>query len=198
MTETRDLFDVMYTNRAVRQFTDDSVPDELIGKILDATVRAPSGSNAQHWRFVVITDPEMRAAIGAEYGKASVIRRQIMGQTPTDPPTWMGEAPVLILCCLENQPGAEPPKRTTGSSIYPAVQNLMLAARSFGIGTCLTTIHQHRELKIKAMLGIPEHVDTYALIPMGFPATTFGPLGRKAPAEVSFRNRWGQPLGIGD
>jgi nitroreductase len=196
MTEVRDLFDVMYTNRAVRQYTDDPVPEELIGKILDAAVHAPSGSNSQRWRFIVITDPKLRATMGDEYAEASAVRARTMGREPSTPPTWMGQAPVLILCCLGNEPGAEPAKRTAGASIYPAVQNMMLAARSFGIGTCLTTIHQHREPEIKALLGIPENVDTYALIPMGYPATKFGPLSRKAPSEVSFRDRWGQPLGI--
>ncbi len=101
---------------------------------------------------------------------------------------------MLILVCMENEPGSEPAKRTTGASIYPAVQNLMLAARSFGLGTVLTTIHQHRETQIKEILGIPENVDTYALIPMGYPVKNFGPLTRKAPAEVSFRDHWGKPL----
>ncbi len=67
MSETRDIFDVMYTNRSHREFTGDPVPDELIEKVLDAAVRAPSGSNSQKWRFVVITDPEVRAKIGNEY-----------------------------------------------------------------------------------------------------------------------------------
>jgi nitroreductase len=200
MSETRDIFDVMYTNRSHREFTGDPVPDELIEKVLDAAVRAPSGSNSQKWRFVVITDPEVRAKIGNEY-RESFYYRPLPGR-PTGPsrgpshlPDTMGtEPPVLILVCMENEPGSEPAKRTTGASIYPAVQNLMLAARSFGLGTVLTTIHQHRETQIKEILDIPENVDTYALIPMGYPVKNFGPLTRKAPAEVSFRDHWGKPL----
>ncbi|MFN0070209.1 MAG: nitroreductase family protein [Chloroflexota bacterium] len=200
MAELNDLFEVMYTNRAHREFKLDVVPDELIEKVLDAAVHAPSGSNSQKWRFVVITDPEMRAKIGAEY-KESFYNRPIPGRPsgpsrgPSHLPDTIGtEPPVLILVCMENEPGAEPAKRTTGASIYPAVQNLMLAARAFGLGTVLTTIHQHRESQIKEILGIPAHVDTYALIPMGFPVKGFGPLTRKAPSEVSFRDRWGQAL----
>jgi nitroreductase len=95
---------------------------------------------------------------------------------------------------MENDPAGEPPNRTAGASIYPAVQNLMLAARAHGLGTVLTTIHRYREAEIKQILGIPDHVDTWALIPMGYPVKNFGPLTRKPPAEVSFRDRWGQPL----
>jgi nitroreductase len=79
-----------------------------------------------------------------------------------------------------------------GASVYPAVQNLMLAARAEGLGTCLTTIHQHNEKLIKDYLGIPENIDTYALIPLGYPATKFGPLTRKPASEVTYYDRWGQ------
>lgn len=198
MIETRDLFEVIYTNRAHREFRTDPVPDELIEKVLDAAVRAPSGSNSQKWRFLVITDPEVRAKIGAEYAE-SFYNRPVPGKPPgpsrgpSHLPDNMGtEPPVLLLACMENDPNGEPPNRTVGASIYPAVQNLMLAARSLGLGTVLTTIHRHREQQIKEILGIPAHVDTYALIPMGWPVKKFGPLSRKPPTEVSFRNRWGQ------
>jgi len=200
MNETRDLFDAMYTNRAHREFTSEPVRDELIEKVLDAAVRAPSGGNTQKWRFIVITDPEMRAKVGNEY-RESFYNRPIPGRPPgpsrgpSHLPDNLGtEPPVLILVCMENDPNGEPPNPTVGASVYPAVQNLMLAARAFGLGTVLTTIHRHREPQIKEILGIPEHVNTWALIPMGYPVKNFGPLTRKAPAEVSFRDRWGQPL----
>jgi nitroreductase len=105
------------------------------------------------------------------------------------------EPPVLILACLENPPDAAPAGRSAGSSIYPAVQNLMLAARALGLGTCLTTLHLRREAEIKAFLGIPDHVDTYALIPLGYPARPFGPVGRVPVDEVAFLDRWGVPIG---
>src|SRR4051812_9808917 len=141
MTENRDLFDVMYTNRAMREFTAEPVSDDLIEKVLDAAVHAPSGSNAQKWRFVVVTDPVMRQKVGDLY-KSAFYNRPVAGK-PTGPsrgpsyfPDHIGtEPPVLILVCMVNDPGAEPAKRTTGASIYPAVQNLMLAARAYGLGT---------------------------------------------------------------
>lgn len=202
-----DLFDAMYTNRAIRRFRPDPVPDEVVERVLDAAIRAPSGSNSQKWRFLVLRDPAVRATVGRLYGEGFgeyiPERRAANPDTDTSPvfrsalylAEHMGdEPPVLIMACLERAPGSAPAERSTGSSIYPAVQNLMLAARALGLGTCLTTLHLRREREIKAVLGIPEHVDTYALIPLGYPATPFGSLGRRPVPEVTFLDRWGEAL----
>jgi nitroreductase len=101
------------------------------------------------------------------------------------------EPPVLVLACIERSPGATGATHTAGASIYPAVQNLLLAARALGLGACLTTLHLRREAQVKALLGIPEHVDTYALIPLGYPATRHGPLSRRPVAEITSYDRWG-------
>jgi nitroreductase len=106
------------------------------------------------------------------------------------------EPPVLILACLERSGGVVP-DHLTGASIYPAVQNLMLAARALGLGSCLTTLHRRREAAIKALLGIPAEVDTYALIPLGWPARPFGRLGRRPVAEVTYYDHWGAALTAG-
>jgi nitroreductase len=104
----------------------------------------------------------------------------------------MGEAPVLILVCMKGRGGQV--SVTSGSSIYPAVQNLMLAARGLGLGTVLTTVHRRYEAEIKALLGVPEDVDTVALVPMGYPAegVRFGSNRRRPVEEVAFRDTWGQ------
>lgn len=203
MSEERDIFEVMYTNRAVRQFTPEPVPDELIQRVLEAATRAPNGSNAQRWRFLVLRDPEVRARVGAYYNDAfynayrpsriSQIAEPNVARPANHLADHMGdEPPVLILVCMERSAGGDPPSRTSGSSIFPAVQNLMLAARALGLGTCLTTVHQHREAEIKEYLGIPDGVDTYALIPIGYPATKFGPLTRNPVSEVTHYDRWGE------
>ena len=103
----------------------------------------------------------------------------------------MGDAPVLILACVKS--GGRGPSFTTGASIYPAVQNLMLAARALGLGTVITTIHRGREGEIKELLGIPDDVTTAALIPMGYPAegAGFGPVRRGPTSEVTYVDRWG-------
>jgi nitroreductase len=214
VSEVADLFEVMYTTRSIRYFRPEPVPAALIERVLDAAIRAPSGSNRQHWRFLVLRDPAVRARVGALYGEG--FREYIPERTAADPETprsrvfqsalylaeHMGhEPPVLILTCLEN-PGGGTAGRGAGSSIYPAVQNLMLAARALGLGTCLTTLHLRREAEIKAVLGIPEGVDTYALIPLGYPARPFGPVTRRPVAEVTFYDHWGaaapdvEPAGV--
>src|SRR5439155_22533793 len=111
------------------------------------------------------------------------------------------EPPVLIVFCApraQTASGAAQANpmavRTAGASIYPAVQNLLLAARAYGLGGCLTTIHLFREPQVKAVLGIPDDVDTYALVPIGYPAQPFGPLRRKPVEEVAFRDEWGTAL----
>jgi nitroreductase len=99
------------------------------------------------------------------------------------------EAPVWIVPCLE---GASP-TRTSGSSIYPAVQNMLLAARALGLATTLTTLYLQFEKEAEAALGLPPNVHSYALLPIGYPMGRFGPVRRIALADVVFGDRWGQP-----
>ncbi len=206
MSSDISLMEALSTNRAIRRFRPEPVPDEAIERVLDAAIRAPTGGNRQNWRFLVLRDSAVRAQVGDLYRQSfhevytpERIRQANTAQTARVLRSavyladHMGhEPPVLILACLESTPGAPPANRTAGSSIYPAVQNLMLAARGLGLGTCLTTLHTRREAEIKALLGIPEHVDTYALIPLGYPATAFGPVTRQPVAAVTFHDRWGQ------
>ena len=101
----------------------------------------------------------------------------------------LGEASVLVLACIALDPGARP-TLTTGASIYPAVQNLMLAARALGVGTCLTTIHKYRDAEVKALLGIPAEVETAALIPLGYPLGKFGRPPRRPVTEIVHWDGW--------
>ena len=120
----------------------------------------------------------------------------------------MGDAPVLLVPCLHNRP--TPPRemlppaiqahyddelayelRIRGASIYPAVQNVILACRAFGLGTVITTNHLRCEDEVKAVLGLPDDVSTYALMPIGYPEGKFGPLSRKPVREVAHSDRWG-------
>src|ERR1700674_1426451 len=120
----------------------------------------------------------------------------------------MGEAPVLLVPCLRERPPppreALPPRveaiyeqelayerRIRGASIYPAVQNIILACRAFGLGTVITTNHIRCEDEVKAVLGLPEDVSTYALMPIGYPVGKFGPLSRRPVQEVTYADRWG-------
>jgi len=225
MTDEIGLFDAIHSARALRRLKPDPVPDQVIGRILDAAIRAPSAGNAQNWAFVVVRDAQLRRGLGAIYRKASDIA-SAMYQARGRPAhmseeqyrrfmssgayLWnhMGDAPVLLLPCLRDRP---PPPRETlpdamqaiyerelaytdrirGASIYPAVQNIILACRALGLGTLITTNHIRCEEEVKALLGIPDDVSTYALMPIGYPRGKFGPVARRPLAEVAHADRWG-------
>jgi nitroreductase len=219
-----DLFEAIYTARAQRRLRPDPVPEELITRVLDAAIRAPSAGNAQNWYFVVIRDAEQRHRVGALYRKASDIAEAVYkarGQPAhlTDAQwqrmmtdgehLWnhMGDAPVLLVPCLcqrdlPARDALDPAWRAhydgeraylnaiRGASIYPAVQNVILACRAFGLGTLITTNHLRVEAEFKALLGIPDNVDTFALMPIGWPEGRFGPLSRRPLEEVLRIDRW--------
>ena len=157
-----DIFETIHTLRAIRRFKPDPVPDELIWKVLDAAIRAPSGTNQQPWNFVVIRDAATKAKIAEYYRDAwdntYGRQREAMLANPAQSRTYrsaeylahhLAEMPVLILICSRGPIG-------NGGSIFPAVQNLMLAARALGLGTVLTTTHKGREAQVKELLGIPD------------------------------------------
>lgn len=202
--QARDLFEAMRTSRSIRRFRPDPVPDSVLDQLLEAAIQAPNGSNAQPWHFLVIRDPNLRRQVGELYhqGFREVFppdrlaretdrnRKRVIRSADHLADHMGDEPPVLLLFCIERAPDAPAPSRTSGSSIYPAVQNVLLAARALGLGGCLTTLHLRREEQVKAVLGIPDHVDTYALIPIGYPATKHGPVRRRPAAEVTHLDRW--------
>jgi len=202
-----ELFDAMSTQRSMRRLKADPVPDAVIRQILDLTICAPSGGNRQGWSFVIVRDQAKRARLGELYREAwgELMKAPYYAGASKAPPDsregrmlasarhlseHLGEVPVLVLACIALDPSARP-TLTTGASIYPAVQNLMLAARALGIGTCLTTIHKYRDAQVKELLGIPSDVETAALIPMGYPLGKFGRPPRQAAAEVTHWDVWG-------
>jgi nitroreductase len=205
-----DFFDVVTTQRAMRRLKPDPIPDAVLRQIIDAAVCAPSGGNRQGWSFVVVRDAATRARLGELYRQAwgelmKVPYYASAAMAPPDSPAGrmlasaqhlsehLGAAPVLILACIALDPGVKP-TLTTGASIYPAVQNIMLAARALGIGSCLTTIHRFRDAQVKELLGIPADVETAALIPLGYPLGKFGRPPRRPVREVAFAESWGKPL----
>jgi nitroreductase len=217
------LFEAIYSARSLRRFKPDPVSDEVITKVLDAAIRAPSGSNQQSWEFVVIKDAAQRKKIGAVYQKGGAILKALY--TDRVKPEHMSEdtykklmasayylidhmadAPVLLIVCLKQVPLAGPPPklppevaaamksqaRISGSSIYPAVQNIILACRGLGLGTVLTTIHTFFEDEVKQILGLPPEVMTYALMPIGYPQGKFGPIKRRPVSEVAYLDSYGK------
>ena len=203
-----DFFDVVTTQRAMRRLKPDPIPEAALRQIMDAAVCAPSGGNRQGWRFLVVRDAAKRARLGELYreGFGELAKLPYYAGAMKEPAgsparkmidsaahlaEHMGEAPVLILACITIDPGTKPTV-TTGSSIYPAVQNIMLAARALGIGSCITTIHRYRDAQVKELLGIPADVETVALIPLGYPLGKFGRPPRRPVGDVTFADGWGR------
>ena len=202
-----DFFEILYSCRAMRRLKPDPVPDELIAKILRAGMQAPNGGNTQKWRFLVVKDPAIKKAVQAWYKKAydEVIGPRYGSSAPPPGVTaekykrqhdaveylteHYHEAPVWIVACLEDGPN---PNRSAGASIYPAVQNMILATRALGLGTTLTTRHLLFEKEAEAALGLPPGVHSYAILPIGWPMGKFGPVGRAPIDEFVYQDRWGQ------
>jgi nitroreductase len=204
---SHDLFEIIGTTRSMRRLKPDPVPPEMIRQVLEAGTAAPSGGNMQRWRFLVVTDPQVKQTVGAYYKRAwdEVVCPRYSAGSPapgTSPERFrrmleaaqyladhIHEAPVWIVPCME---GANP-SRTAGSSIYPAVQNMLLAARALGLGATLTTLYLNFEKETETALGLPPDVHSYALLPIGYPLGRFGPVRRMSLADVAYADQWGRP-----
>jgi nitroreductase len=207
MAEEIGLFEAMYTQRAVRRLKPDPVPDELIVKLIEAATKAPSGGDRQPWAFMIIRDAVSKQKLGEWYRDAW---DKTYGQIPPEQrhnldertqrvyksaehlAFHLAETPVFVLVCSKGLPRMAPGIAASShyGSIFPAVQNLLLAARGLGLGASLTTLHRMHEDEVKAMLGIPEDVETVALIPIGYPKGKYGPNRRRPVEEVLHRERW--------
>lgn len=203
-----ELREALYTTRAMRRVADEPVSDDTVARILDAAIRAPSGSNAQNWRMMVVTDPEVRAALGPLYREAYTIlnevvyagRREAAREAGDETSLrvmrssdWLAEnfeiVPLWLFFFSRNDP--------TGSSIYPAVWNAMLAARGEGIGTCMTTIlGVFKAAETMEVLGVPDDKgwQIAAAVSCGHPLGRWAVAERKPVGDVTFADRWGQPL----
>jgi nitroreductase len=190
-----DVFEAMRTTRSMRRLDSDRhVSDEDLRTIVDAATRAASGGNSQPVRWLVVRDPELRRQVGEVYRAQAAVRLTAYETRASEDPAaarmlasarhlgeHMGEAPALVIPCA--RPGLD-------SSVWPAVQNLMLAARALGLGTTLTTIHRFDEATVRRILGIPEEIETYAIIPVGYPLGRWGEAKRRPAAEVTYWDRW--------
>lgn len=197
-----ELMEAITTLRAMRRLKTDPVPEEMVWKVLDAAIRAPSGGNLQPWNFVVVTDPEKKRKIGEWYldgwNKAYGPAREVMMADPGRARTFrsadhlannIADVPVLIFATVRT--GTTAATSGAGPNIFPAVQNLMLAARELGLGTTLTTLHRTHDQETKDLLGIPADVEALAMIPMGWPKGKFGVGARRPVEEVAYWEQWG-------
>jgi nitroreductase len=200
------LHDAIYSLRAMRRLEPDPVAREDLEYIVDAATQAASAENAQDWAFVVVTEPERRQALGEIYRDIGnrVIRDRFLASGALEADRervyrnamvlveHMGDAPALIVIARRGPPPADPAESSAWyGSIYPAIQNLMLAARARGLGTTLTTLHKLREADVKATLAIPDDYETVALIPVGHPRGRWGRPKRAPSSRVTHWERWG-------
>ena len=199
-----DFFDVARTQRAMRRLHSDPIADEDLWTILETAIMAPSGGNRQPWNFVVIRDADAKTKIAAWYLEAwnkaygGATRDAMLGDAAMAKTfksadylaNHLADVPVLVLATIKKDMFAIGP--TLGASIYPAVQNLMLAARALGLGTALTTLHKLHEADVKQLLGIPDDVETMALIPVGRPRGQFGRPNRLPVEKVVYWDGWGK------
>jgi nitroreductase len=204
-----DVFDAMATTRAIRRYQDEDIPDEHLGQMFWAASRAASGSNRQPFRFVVLrrgtnateASLDARRLIGGAFARgwaAKLVADGYVELPPGSPKARMAatmqhfvdhvhEAPVIVLACLARY---REPQPTEGGSVYPAVQNLLLAARSLGYGGVITMWHGAIEAELKSVLSIPEHVAIHAVIPLGRPIGAHGPVRRRPLRELVYENEW--------
>ncbi len=206
------FFEILNTTRAIKRLKPDPVPAELIHKVLDAGTKAPSGVNTQPWEFLVVSDEEGKKFVQQRYlryanerfgtlvdslaGDDSPHTRML--RTVLHLAEHLHEAPVLLFVCGHRDwPATVPPEKRIGKapppygSIYPCVQNILLACRALGLGASLTTMHRMFEDELHERFGVPAEVAMVALIPIGFPRGKFGPV-RRTPAEaLTHFERWG-------
>ena len=205
-----DVFEALYTTRAMRRVSEDPIPDDILKQMVDAGIRAPSGSNRQGWKFIVVTDPEIRNQLGELYREAwDFYVKEFYGGTSdlgasnvlddekaeqvvriTKSATWLSEnfhkVPAMFVVLSRNDP--------TGSSIFPAIWSLMLAGRAHGVGTCLTTVlGMFKPEKAFEILNIPSDkgwkID--AVVTAGYPLGKWGVAKRTPVDEVTYLNTWG-------
>ena len=207
--DTVGLLEGLTTTRSIRRYTDDPIPEPALRDILFAATRAPSGSNRQPFRFLVLRDSEIaqRAkrlvgeAARAAWGEKRVRDGYDRGTgTQADSPksrmaasmeqyvARFERAPVMVLPLLRRY---RAPMPTEGASVYPACQNLLLAARALGFGGVLTVFHALVEDELHDVLGIPDDVLIAATITLGTPAGSHGPVRRRPLAELVFEDTWG-------
>lgn len=202
-----DLFEIIRTTRSMRRLKPDPVPPGLIRQILDAGTAAANAGNMQTWRFLVIRDPAIKGAVAQWYrrGWHETVAPRYRAGAPAPGSSrdrfdrmlaaaehladHLHEAPLWIVPCLQG--GTH--NRSSGASIYPAVQNMLLTARALGLGATLTTLYLLFEKEAETAMGLPADAHSYAILPIGYPLGKFGPVGRTALEEVVFADRWGQP-----
>lgn len=213
-----DLHEAMSTCRAVRRLRPDPIPDAVLARVVEAAAWAPTGGNIQPWRVVLVRDAEAKRVLGELYAKAwadySAGAKASIAPLPPDRraphertlaagdylAAHFHETPVVAVFCFDpaqmaiTDAGLDRPSVVGGGSVYPAVQNFLLAARAEGLGCVLTTLLCRFEGRVKELLAIPAGWGTCAAIPLGYPLRAgHGRLSRRPTDKLAFADRWGAP-----
>jgi nitroreductase len=208
-----DVYEALYTTRAMRRCRPDPIPQDAQARILDAAIRAPSGGNTQNWHFLLVDDPAVRAELGPIYREClgqlwqTVYkeRLEVANASPDDPEhvrllriqrsaqhlaDHFEEYPLLLFSFVQFDP--------TGGSIFPATWSAMLAARAEGIGASLTTVLFFKLDAVLEILGVPKEQGWLfsSCVTFGYPTGRWGVAPRRPVHEVAFRNHWDRPLGF--
>ena len=203
------VFDTMYNCRAMRRLDTRPVPEELLCELISAANQAPSGSNTQGARWIVVRDPQVKQRLadlnrqGVETYLAPLIdnpgslshqssdKRKRMVDAVVWQKNHMHEIPALIIACMEFGATASSDMIVRGNgSIWPGIQNLLLAARALELGAAPTTLALNDRKAVAEVLKLPDSMAAYALIPVGYPLGTFGPVTRKPLKEILRFDQW--------
>lgn len=192
-----DIWDVIHRQRACRSFRDEDVDAEVVDRLLEAATHAPSAENAQPWVFIVVRDPVIRKSIGELNQRAwsgggrayskDRLSEGLFADVEAGVSGGVSNAPVIVVVCGDAGLAHE---ATLGSSVFPAVQNLLLAAAATGLGSALTTLPTVFGAELSEVLGLPGHVKPLAVIPIGWPARALGPPRRRPP--TAYLERYGK------
>ncbi|MDB2449825.1 nitroreductase family protein [Pseudomonadales bacterium] len=216
-----EIYDAMSTLRAVRRIRPDPIPSDVLRRVLTAATWAPTGGNHQPWRMIAVQDAALKQGMEDLYrphwnsyipgyeahlssmSDAMALSSRKALESGTYLANHMHEAPVICVFCFDfahiTVTDAGLPRQSVvgGGSIYPAVQNLLLAARTEGLGCVLTTLLCIEEPGIKNLLEIPDEWHTAAFVPLGYPVLGgHGGITRRPLTEMAFSNTFGNPLDI--
>ena len=203
------LQEAMLTQRAIRRLLSDPVDDAIVLRCLELALKAPTGSNGQNWEFVLVKERALKEELAAQYRRAWAIygrvghvvaRKDDAAQRSLAAVEWQvehfAEVPVLVVACLRGArlPFAPAPPVAQSSyygSIYPSIQNLLLAARAMGLGAALVTLPLWSTTVVRRALELPLSVQPCAVVPLGWPRGRYGPTTRKPVGDVVHLDRFG-------
>jgi nitroreductase len=214
MSDAKNLYSILSTTRSIRRISDKPVDDATLDRIMQAAVWAPSGGNRQPWRIIAVRDRELKQQLGSLYSAqwamyVEMNMKQVEGQPQdiidqvskglavgTQLAESLADVPVVTLFVFDTREVFVTDGNlgrisvVGGASLYPAVQNLLLAARAEGLGGVLTTLISSVEPQVRELLNIPEQWGVYAMVPLGYPKGSHGPLRRAPLSHMVKYDRW--------